>query len=93
MPRGDGTGPSGEGPRTGRGLGFCNGYERPGFASDIPSETQGFPRGMRRGFRHGSPIKETEPSAGENRALKQEIDRLKDHVEDLERRLGEIDER
>ncbi|MBN1863763.1 MAG: DUF5320 domain-containing protein [Victivallales bacterium] len=31
MPRGDGTGPSGMGPMTGRGAGFCAGYEVPGF--------------------------------------------------------------
>lgn len=33
MPRGDGTGPRGEGSRTGRGLGFCAGYGRPGFVN------------------------------------------------------------
>ena len=33
MPRGDRTGPTGMGPRTGRGLGFCAGYEEPGYAS------------------------------------------------------------
>ncbi|HHY81012.1 MAG TPA: DUF5320 domain-containing protein, partial [Thermoanaerobacter sp.] len=30
MPRGDGTGPMGLGPRTGRGLGYCSGYNVPG---------------------------------------------------------------
>ncbi|MGQ9681473.1 MAG: DUF5320 domain-containing protein [Anaerolineae bacterium] len=30
MPRGDGTGPAGMGPRTGRGLGPCSGYPTPG---------------------------------------------------------------
>ncbi|NLI78764.1 MAG: DUF5320 domain-containing protein [Candidatus Riflebacteria bacterium] len=33
MPRGDGTGPQGQGPRTGRGMGFCNGFDAPGFAT------------------------------------------------------------
>ncbi|MCD6594177.1 hypothetical protein DRQ29_04605 [bacterium] len=33
MPWGNGTGPNGEGPRTGRGLGYCNGYDRPGYAT------------------------------------------------------------
>ncbi len=32
MPWGDGTGPMGLGPRTGRGLGFCSGTGVPGFA-------------------------------------------------------------
>ncbi len=31
MPWGDGTGPDGFGPRSGRGLGFCNGYNSPGY--------------------------------------------------------------
>lgn len=31
MPGGDGTGPWGIGPRTGRGAGFCSGYRIPGF--------------------------------------------------------------
>lgn len=30
MPGGDGTGPAGKGPRTGRGLGYCAGYDSPG---------------------------------------------------------------
>ena len=32
MPRGDGTGPMGEGPMTGRGAGLCAGNVQPGFA-------------------------------------------------------------
>ena len=31
MPGGDGTGPWGWGPRTGRAAGFCSGYRMPGF--------------------------------------------------------------
>jgi hypothetical protein len=33
MPRGDGTGPAGMGPMTGRGAGYCAGYSAPGFAN------------------------------------------------------------
>ena len=33
MPYGDGTGPMGMGPRTGRGAGYCAGFNRPGFMS------------------------------------------------------------
>ncbi|MFW6102913.1 MAG: DUF5320 domain-containing protein, partial [Chloroflexota bacterium] len=33
MPWGDGTGPAGMGPMTGRGLGYCSGYGAPGFYS------------------------------------------------------------
>jgi len=35
MPRGDGTGPNGMGPMTGRGAGYCAGYSVPGFASPV----------------------------------------------------------
>lgn len=31
MPRGNRTGPDGMGPMTGRGMGFCAGYDQPGF--------------------------------------------------------------
>lgn len=31
MPRGDGTGPAGMGPMTGRGAGYCAGYATPGY--------------------------------------------------------------
>ncbi len=36
MPRGDRTGPMGAGPMTGRGAGWCAGYDRPGFANPAP---------------------------------------------------------
>lgn len=43
MPRGDGTGPQGQGPRTGRGMGFCNGFDVPGTGV---GRGQGFGRRM-----------------------------------------------
>ena len=45
MPFGDGTGPMGFGPMTGRGGGFCAGFGRPGFTNPIPG--RGFGRGWR----------------------------------------------
>lgn len=33
MPRGTGTGPMGQGPMTGRGAGFCAGYDVPGYVN------------------------------------------------------------
>lgn len=35
MPFGDGTGPRGLGPMTGRGAGYCTGFGQPGFANPI----------------------------------------------------------
>ena|SRR5690554_5575158 len=47
MPRGDGTGPMGMGPMTGRALGFCAGYGTPGYVN--PGIGAGFGRGCGRG--------------------------------------------
>ncbi|MDZ7822502.1 MAG: DUF5320 domain-containing protein [Candidatus Marinimicrobia bacterium] len=46
MPRGDRTGPDGYGPMTGRGLGYCNGYDSPGFTKGVPRGGAGYGRGM-----------------------------------------------
>ena len=51
MPGGDGTGPVGHGPMTGRGLGLCAGYSSPGYAN--PSYGRGLGRGWGRGFGRG----------------------------------------
>lgn len=45
MPLGDGTGPMGLGPMTGRAAGFCAGFGRPGFTNPIPGRWFGFPWG------------------------------------------------
>jgi len=44
MPRGDRTGPEGRGPRTGRALGFCNGYNFPGYMNQRFGRGQGLGR-------------------------------------------------
>ena len=51
MPGGDGTGPGGMGPMTGRGAGYCAGYSMPGFTNPIGGRGLGFGRG--RGFGRG----------------------------------------
>jgi len=51
MPFGDGTGPRGMGPMTGRGAGYCAGFGRPGFTNSIPGRGWlGFGRGRRYGY-------------------------------------------
>ncbi len=51
MPRGDGSGPAGAGPMTGRAAGFCAGFNMPGYANPMPcGRGMGFGRGFRRGF-------------------------------------------
>jgi hypothetical protein len=41
MPRGDGTGPAGSGPMTGRASGFCSGYAVPGYMNPVPGAGSG----------------------------------------------------
>jgi hypothetical protein len=65
MPRGDGTGPAGLGPMTGRAAGFCAGYGAPGYMNPVGGRGmgagwgrglgfgRGFGRGLGRGFRAG----------------------------------------
>ena len=53
MPGGDGTGPLGLGPMTGRAAGFCAGYGVPGYMNPIPGRFWwgvGRPFGWGRGF-------------------------------------------
>jgi hypothetical protein len=49
MPRGNGTGPAGMGPMTGRGAGYCAGLAAPGYANPGMGCGMGFGRG--RGYR------------------------------------------
>ena len=51
MPRGDGTGPQGQGPMTGHAGGYCAGYAVPGFMNPVTGRGFGG-RGRGRG-RHG----------------------------------------
>jgi uncharacterized membrane protein len=47
MPRGNGTGPRGMGRSSGRGAGFCAGYDMPGFSNPVLG--RGFGMGVGRG--------------------------------------------
>ncbi|NLJ26828.1 DUF5320 domain-containing protein [Desulforhabdus amnigena] len=53
MPRGDGTGPMGMGPMTGRGAGYCAGTGMPGYANPFPRCGFGMGFGWGRGFGGG----------------------------------------
>jgi hypothetical protein len=50
MPRGDGTGPRGTGPMTGRAAGYCAGFDMPGYADPVPGGRMGSGFGRGRGF-------------------------------------------
>jgi hypothetical protein len=49
MPGGNGTGPQGMGPMSGRAAGYCAGYAGPGFANPVGGRGNGFGRGGGRG--------------------------------------------
>jgi len=49
MPGGDGTGPGGMGPMTGRAAGFCAGYSMPGYANPVGGRGMGMGMGFGRG--------------------------------------------
>ena len=55
MPRGDGSGPAGMGPMTGRGAGYCAGYATPGYMNPMPGRGwgMGWGRGGGRGWGRG----------------------------------------
>jgi len=55
MPGGDGTGPGGMGPMTGRAAGFCAGFPVPGYANPVGGRGMGmgFGRGRGGGFGRG----------------------------------------
>ncbi len=95
MPGGDGTGPNGEGPMTGRGLGRCRDndsyvgagrnygygrYGRRGFGF-------GFGRGFGFGFRRGPAYYagRYEPDLIRDADIEREIDVLKDRLSRLEK--------
>jgi len=56
MPNGDKTGPNGQGPMTGRGMGFCSGQDRPGRDNPgvNPRAGGGGGRGMGGGMGRGN---------------------------------------
>lgn len=99
MPRGDGTGPRGFGPRTGRGLGYCNGYDSPGFTRGYGcGRGYGYGRGNRQGYGRGygwndrSYYPPAEPYAGvsEKTLIENEIKAMNDQLKALQNRLDAI---
>lgn len=100
MPRGDGMGPVGMGPMTGRGMGCCAGYAMPGYAN------AGFGAGRGRGFRRmyqmtgvpgwardnaypndSMPYRNAESDADEKDVLKSQADFLEKQLKEIRSRL------
>ncbi|MGD9963156.1 MAG: DUF5320 domain-containing protein [Thermoplasmata archaeon] len=103
MPGGDRTGPGGYGPRTGRGLGYCSGYDAPGFASPRGfggrfgggfGRGRGYGRGFGRGWRfqaaYAPPIYDA-PSREDELAYLQDMQKsFEQGLEDVRKRLKEL---
>ncbi len=89
MPRGDRSGPEGRGSMTGRGLGYCAGYNEPGFTA---GRDRCFGRGRGYGRYGNSDIaydRSSEPVVSEKTLLENKIRILKDQLNTLEKRLEE----
>ncbi|MCU0858887.1 MAG: DUF5320 domain-containing protein [Pontiellaceae bacterium] len=86
MPRGDRTGPAGAGPMTGRGAGFCAGFNTAGFQT----AGGGFGHGCGRGFGFRNIMRGWGQPAP---AQPSEINGLKEQMARIEQRLDEIQTR
>jgi len=106
MPRGDGTGPAGMGPMTGRGAGFCAGYSTPGYMNPASGFGRGWGRGWGRGFGRGAgwgrpwaaPYAAPAYAPGQvpyaaAPTREQELDMLKGQAQGFETALSEIQSR
>ena len=103
MPGGDGTGPAGTGPMTGRAAGYCAGYAVPGFMNAVPGGGRGmgwgrgggFGRGLGLGFRGGRRWAAPSPYAayGTGPSAQQERDMLKEQADYLQSSLEGVRER
>jgi hypothetical protein len=104
MPGGDRTGPLGQGPRTGRGFGYCTGNDAPGYFRGYcggRGPGMGYGRGMGRGrgFHAGRGYGFFNPafSAGypwmASMSKEDEIRMLKSQVEGLDRSRKAIEKR
>ena len=107
MPGGDGTGPMGGGPMTGRQAGYCAGFPVPGYQNPMPGRGWGFGRGWGRGYApmpqagwlgsdmgpyYGTVPIYAPPSAEmEMQALKGQAENLENTLENMRKRISELE--
>ncbi|MBU1221957.1 DUF5320 domain-containing protein [Myxococcota bacterium] len=82
MPYGNGRGPEGRGPMTGRKLGYCNGYEMNGYQGSF-----GGGHGMGRRFRNRY-FSETHQG---NEANQDRLNEILDKLDNVSRRLENLE--
>ena len=99
MPRGNGNGPQGMGPMTGRAAGFCAGFSVPGFQNPAGGRCGG---GFGHGFRNmflatGLPgwarsgVAGTAGAADEKQVLTSQADALRAQLDGIQKRLEQLD--
>ena len=105
MPKGDRTGPWSRGPGTGRAMGYCAGFDRPGFMSYGPGSGRGWGRGFGRGMAGGpgrgmgfrgfaapyapGPFAPPPPE-DEMKQLEFQADAIKQELTEIENRISEL---
>ncbi len=93
MPRGDGTGPVGMGPMSGRGAGFCAGYNMQGVANRGCG--MGYGLGRRAGFRaagaRGWRGESTVMTGDDKKTLRRQVDVMQNQLDALKKRLDETE--
>lgn len=105
MPRGDGTGPMGMGPMTGRAAGYCAGYPVPGFMNPYGGRGLGMAWG-RGGWGRGwgfwpgayAGVPRSRPPYGlvpfwRGPSREEELDMLRDQADWLKEQLEAVNER
>ena len=100
MPAGDGMGPQGEGPMTGRRAGYCTGYSAPGYGNPVSRLGLGRGLGRGRGFMrfpaygqgfYGPAPAYREPSVEEERTyLENAVSGLEEQLKEIKQRLKDM---
>ena len=105
MPRGDKTGPAGMGPMTGRAVGFCAGYQVPGYMNPVGgSGYGGIGRGGRpwgggrgrcfgggRGWMFGAPLPANVTVEQELASLKNQAALMEEQINATKSRIEELE--
>lgn len=84
--RGNKQGPENRGPKTGRGLGYCNNNDRPGYESNES------PQGMRRGHSAGfGPGRGRRAGMGRGMGLNSDNREILDRLAAIEKQLEKLE--
>lgn len=97
MPRGDGTGPAGQGSMTGRAMGFCAGFNSPGYMNAGGGRGMGCGRGRGFGWRRSAyvnqPAQPTQTvTTSEKQYLKDQANVLEEELKAIKERLSQLEE-